>query len=225
MPRSNRPRRLPTLAIGFALGVVVGSSGLAAAAFGRQGWERFGPMFKQGYVAGFLECVRIAKALDPFSYVATQFPAPPKAKPDVWMRKIDELYAMDEHKNRTLPQLLIIAGGKLEKDYGLGDVKPGDRRLEALRQAIDRQRKALLQARKTVQAAEGEQKKEGEKSAGAANGNAASAATQAPTPESANDGGAKPPEAQADGAKPDDAIKRPQADPDAPNKDEHEQEE
>ena len=39
-------------------------------------------------------------------------------------------------------------------------LKPGDKRLQALKEAIDRQRKALLQAKKSVQAAEDELNKE-----------------------------------------------------------------
>jgi hypothetical protein len=154
-------KRFGSLAVGFALGFVVGSAAIASAAFGRAGWQRFGLPFKEGYVAGFVDCVRIAKALDPFSYIATNFPAPPRAKAIVWVRTIDELYAKDEHKDRTLAQILIIAGAKLEENFGDDQLRPNDKRLDALRNAIDRQRRALLQAKKTVEAAQGELNKGG----------------------------------------------------------------
>ena len=151
-------RRLPTLAVGLVAGFILGSASVSTATLGQKGWNRFGQLFKEGYVAGFVECVRVAKGLDPFSYVSTQFPAPSRAKPTVWVKTIDDLFAQEEHKNRTLPQLMIIAGTKLEPEYGDQKFQPGDQRLEALREAIDRQRKALLDARKTVEAAEGAKK-------------------------------------------------------------------
>ena len=180
-------KRFRGVAMGFALGFLVGSAGVASAAFGRQGWDRFGLLFKQGYVAGFIDCVRIAKAIDPFSYIATNFPAPPRAKPIVWVRTIDDLYAKDEHKDRTLAQILIIAGAKLEKDFGDDQARPGDQRLEHLRQAIDRQRKALLQARKTVEAAQGEINANEAKQAEDANKAAADAQPGSAAPTNADD--------------------------------------
>jgi hypothetical protein len=170
-------------------------------------------MFKQGYVAGFIDCVRIAKALDPFSYIATQFPAPPKAKPLVWVRTIDELYAKDEHKNRTLAQILIIAGTKLQKDLGEEPFKPNDQRLEALRDAIDRQRRALLQARKTVEAAQDELKKNGEtdKPAGAEDKSSAA--------EPGKNGAAAKPDETTKGGEPSNDAKQGQHDAETPKPD------
>jgi hypothetical protein len=106
------------LAVGFALGILAAGAGMAAAAMGKKGWERFGPMFKQGYAAGFNDAVRIAKTSDPESFLARQFRLPPEAKALDWVVMIDRLYAEKENEKRPLPQIFMIAGPKLEAKFG-----------------------------------------------------------------------------------------------------------
>jgi hypothetical protein len=147
--RSSRGFR--RLVLGFVIGFVAGSATLSIASFGRKGWERFGFMFKQGYVAGFIDCVHIAQAIDPFSYVATQYPAPLRAKPLEWVEAVDRLYAQDVHKDRPMSQLLMIAGTQLQAKYP-EKIENDGARLEALKHAIERGRAAELKYKKQMEA-------------------------------------------------------------------------
>jgi hypothetical protein len=144
------------LAAGFALGVTVAGSTVAFAALGKKGWDRFGPMFKQGYVSGFTDAVRIAKNVEPYSYMATQYKVPLKAKPIHWMATIDELYAKKEHEDRPMPQIISIAGVMLETKFGAEPKMDQAAALDALRTAIDKQRRALARQKQTVEAAKNE---------------------------------------------------------------------
>jgi len=176
------------VAAGFALGIMVAGASVSFAALSKKGWERFDPMFKQGYVAGFVEAVRIAKGVEPFSYMATQYRTPPKAKPYAWMLMIDELYKKKEHANRPMPQLIAIAGVKLESKFGEEPKADQGAALEALRTAIDKQRRALLKQKQTVQAAQNELAKDKTGDAAAPGGGAGT-------------NGAAPADEPADGAK------------------------
>ena len=122
------------LGLGFALGVVVTSAGMAFAVMGKQGWDRWGPMFKQGYAAGFNDAVRMAKTSDPQSFLAKQFRLPPEAKALDWVVMIDQLYAEEGNENRPLPQIFSIAGPRLEARFGT--------EAEGQRRAFEKQREA-----------------------------------------------------------------------------------
>ena len=133
------------LGLGFALGVVVTSAGMAFAVMGKQGWDRWGPMFKQGYAAGFNYAVRMAKTSDPQSFLAKQFRLPPAAKPLDWVVVIDELYAEEGNENRPLPQIFSMAGPRLEARFGTeaeGQRRAFEKQREAQEKALAEQRAA-----------------------------------------------------------------------------------
>ena len=213
--------RVALTAIGFALGVVVGSAGLSAAEFSQKGWERFGLMFRQGYMAGFIDAIRIAKNYDPAGYIAQTFPTPPRATAIHWVAKIDELYTKPEYQNRPLSQLIILAGAMMEKDFG--DVMaPDDPRLKELRRVLEANRKAQRKAaaekekagEKTKPDAAAEKKPEGTGSKSEAGSPEPPPSAQTdetpPKPEGSHGGGMLP-----EGSHPDTPIPHPQADPDA----------
>jgi hypothetical protein len=106
------------LAAGFVLGVLAAGAGLAMAAMGKAGWNRFGPEFKQGYAAGFTDAVRVAKTADPQSYLAKQFRLPPEAKAMDWVAMVDQLYTEKENEKRPLIQIFSVAGPRLEARFG-----------------------------------------------------------------------------------------------------------
>jgi len=134
------------LAIGVAIGLMLGGAGVATAAFGKKGWERFGPMFQQGYVAGFNDCVRIAKGLTPNGYVARNFTLVPKAKPTVWAKMISDLYAEEKHHNRAMSQIMVIAGQKIAARYNYEAPAPRDAGMDGLRKLMEYRRRELLKA-------------------------------------------------------------------------------
>jgi len=129
------------LAVGFAMGVLAAGAGIAVAAMGKAGWDRFGPMFKQGYAAGFNDAVRMAKTSDPQSFLAKQFRLPPSAKAIDWVAMIDELYAQKENENRPLPQIFSIAGPKMEERFG-SEADAARKAFEERRKEFEKQREA-----------------------------------------------------------------------------------
>jgi hypothetical protein len=133
------------LAAGFALGILATSAGMALAVMGKQGWDRWGPMFKQGYAAGFIDAVRMAKTSDPQSFLAKQFRLPPEAKALDWVVIVDQLYGEKENENRPLPQIFSIAGPKLEAKFGT--------EADGQRKAFEKQRDAQAKARADQSAA------------------------------------------------------------------------
>jgi hypothetical protein len=136
--------------------LTAGLVGVAQSATGKKAWERFGDMFQAGYITGFLDCVRIAKAMDYEGYVATNFTIPPGAKPTNFQAWINEAYKDPKAADRTLPQMLVIAGYRLEGQFGSEVPSSGNASVEALRAATEARRTAILeaeQAKKDLEAA------------------------------------------------------------------------
>ncbi len=154
------------IVIGLTVGLLLGGTGAAWATFAKKGWERFGQWFQEGYVAGFNDCVRLAKALDPQGYVATNYVVPPKAKPHMWRLKINELYAKKEHAERPMSQIMVIAGKDLAKATGYVEIQGGDPRMENLRKALDTRRKAIRDTAKAADLPASPEAKTGEPAAG-----------------------------------------------------------
>jgi hypothetical protein len=138
------------IAVGLTAGIILGGTGAAWAGFGKKGWERFGQWFQEGYVAGFNDCVRLSKALEPDGYVATNYILPPKAKPHMWRIKINEIYAKEENADRPMSQVMVMAGQDLAKQTGYVELKGGDPRVEGLRQAMEQRQKAIRDASKAA---------------------------------------------------------------------------
>ena len=223
-------------ATAFVAGLVIGSAGVAGAAFGKKGWERFGPMFQQGYVAGFIDAVRIAKNFDPSSYLATNYALPPKAKPLDWTIAVTELYAQKEHENRPMSQILNIVGLNLTKKFGPEVKMDHARQIARLRAALEQQRRAVEEYKRQAEEAKklaAEGKTEPGSQASPASGTAGDKATEKsatggaaekpPVAEKAGEGshGMKPEGSHGmmpEGSRPDSPIRHPEADPQAPNK-------
>ena len=148
------------MVLGVTLGLVVGSTGVAAAAFGKKGWERWGSMFQGGYVAGFVDCVRVAKAREGSSLIALSYMVPVNAKAVHWQSKVSELYAKKENHNRPMSQIMAMAGNELVGKLG-PDVQGSDG-LQRLRQFLEKRKKRLQEKAK----AEGAETEKAPKAAG-----------------------------------------------------------
>ena len=144
---------------GTVIGLLVGSAGLSLAGFGKKGWDRFGLMFKHGYVAGFNDCVRIGKSTNPHSQIAMLYVLPDSAKGDHWVKEIDKFYANPKFAGRPMSQIMILAGKELEKTFGVEKGITGANAFEILRRIDESRRKAAIERRK----AEAESASAGEK--------------------------------------------------------------
>lgn len=154
----------------FAAGVVVGAvAGLIAGAVtvahsttGKKAWDRFGDMFQAGYVSGFQDCVRIAKGMDQDGYVARAYVLPQGAKAIEYRNWVDEAYKDPKYVEKTIPQLLVLAGHKLEAKYG-PEAPSGNVGLEGLRAVIENRRAAIREAEQAQKDLEAEKAAEAEK--------------------------------------------------------------
>jgi hypothetical protein len=139
------------LSVGVLAGLMAGFVGAAYSATGKKAWDRFGEMFQAGYVAGFLDCVRIAKAMDYEGYVATNFTIPPGTSGAHFQAWINEEYKDPSVAERTLPQMLVLAGYKLQAKFGPEPPLSGDASMEALRAVIEARRAAVREAEQLKQ--------------------------------------------------------------------------
>jgi hypothetical protein len=143
--KNARPGFVRGVAVGFLVGVLLASGGIALAAMGKAAWSRLDPLVRGGYVAGFTDCLRMAKANDPEGWLATNYILPP-VKPIQWVAKVDELYEQKDLQNAPLHQVLLLAGHKLAEETGYREVKAGDPRLERLRAVLQGHRGKTAEA-------------------------------------------------------------------------------
>jgi hypothetical protein len=134
------------LVIGVVAGLMAGLVGVAHSTTGKKAWERFGDMFQAGYVTGFLDCVRIAKAMDYEGYVSTNYAIPPNAKASHFQAWITDAYKDPKSSDRTVPQLLVFAGYKLQGQFGTETLQTGNPSTNALHAVMESRRKAILEA-------------------------------------------------------------------------------
>ena len=141
------------LVIGVVAGLLTGTIGAAQSATGKKAWERFGDMFQAGYIAGFLDCVRLAKGMDSHGYVATNYILPRGAKPGDYQLWINEEYKKPEAADRTLPQMLVLASHAMEAKFGpeqpLGNVQ-----MQHMRKVIDTRRQGVIEDERAKQGAD-----------------------------------------------------------------------
>jgi hypothetical protein len=141
--------------VGVVAGLIAGAVTVAHSTTGKKAWERFGDMFQAGYVIGFQDCVRIAKGMDQDGYVARAYALPQGAKPTEYHTWVNEAYKDPKYVEKTVPQLLVLAGHKLEAIYG-PEAPTGNVGLEGLRAIIENRRAAIReaeQAQKDLEAA------------------------------------------------------------------------
>jgi hypothetical protein len=105
------------LVLGVVFGLLVGSVGHVYSAIKKEGWERQDPLFRQGYVAGFLDVIRMAKTSSPDTYLDNNYRLPPGAKIRDWVAEIDELYELEGNANAPVPRIISLAGPRLEEKF------------------------------------------------------------------------------------------------------------
>jgi len=135
------------LALGVVAGLLTGAIGVAHSATGKKAWERFGNMFQAGYIIGFLDCVRLAKGMDSRGYIATNYILSSRARPSDYQAWINEEYKKPEAAERTLPQMLVLAGHAMEAQFG-PEQPTGNAQMQHMRKLIDRRRKELIESEK-----------------------------------------------------------------------------
>jgi hypothetical protein len=129
-------------AAGAIVGVMLGTSGLAAAALGYEGWQKLSQDFKIGYVAGYLDMSNIARNLDPGGYIDTKYPKA-HAKPLAWAAMVDELYRDPAYQRYTINSMMQAVAVKLEQKYGKTDpVERSRNRMAFQMEALRRQKEA-----------------------------------------------------------------------------------
>jgi hypothetical protein len=102
---------------GAVVGLVIGTSGLAAAALSYTGWQKLSQDFKIGYVTGYLDMAGIARNLDPGGYVDTRYPRA-HAKAVEWAALIDKLYKDPEYQSYSINSMMQAVAHKLQEQFG-----------------------------------------------------------------------------------------------------------
>ncbi len=172
--------------MGVVAGLTAGLVTIAHSTTGKKAWERFGGMFQSGYVSGFQDCVRIAEATDQEGYVSRTFILPGAANATHFQAWVNEAYKDPKYAEKTVPQLLVLAGYKLEATFG-PEVPAGDVGLESLRHVIDRRRQQMREAEQATKDLEAE------KAADAAKAGKSATNTDSGKPGSGTGAGAPPP--------------------------------
>jgi len=137
MHDDSRTRRQPSrsfcrgLVVGATLGLVLGGAASALSLMGKQAWEGLSPAMRAGYMAGFTDCLRLAKVNDPDGWLARTYLVPP-VTPIQWSAKVNELYEMKVYQDSPLYQMVMVAGRKLASETGYTETRGLDPRLEAL---------------------------------------------------------------------------------------------
>lgn len=136
------PGPVKCLVVGIIVGVLFGSAGVVFSALGKEGWAQRDVQFKLGYIAGFNDVVRMAKRSMPQSTIAQSFAIPRDAKLINWLYEIEQLFKDPRYENRSIVDLMALAGGPMAKKFGgEAHVESG---LERLREAMDKRREAML---------------------------------------------------------------------------------
>jgi len=135
--------------MGLSIGLIAGIATESLAGFGKKGWERFGPMFQQGYVAGFIDAVRMAKSRSPESYLARNYPIPAAAKAVHWAHAVKQIYSEKRFEKLYLPDVLQIAAQRLSARMG-AQATYSDPGLESMRRMVEARHKALIERMKKL---------------------------------------------------------------------------
>ncbi|MFP6625449.1 MAG: hypothetical protein VCA74_00095 [Deltaproteobacteria bacterium] len=142
---------------GAIVGLTLGSVVAAWGAFGKKGWERFGSEFQGGYVAGFVDCVRLGKQMEPQGYMFRTFKTPRSATIPEWQWAVTEVYKNKKYQDLNMYQVMELAGYELEKHYGPDIEAPSTGPLERLREVLKQRRvERIEKARKAREAAQAE---------------------------------------------------------------------
>lgn len=147
LPRMNVRQSFRGFGLGVLVGLLVGSTGVATAALGYKGWERFSKDFLQGYIVGFMEMSNLARNLHPGGWVDQRYPYG-DAKSAEWYPLLDEFYKDPKYQGYTLPSLLGAASTVLAERHNIpsADERARKRFQEQLMAA---QKRAAAEAAKT----------------------------------------------------------------------------
>ncbi|HIF64178.1 MAG TPA: hypothetical protein EYG16_03915 [Deltaproteobacteria bacterium] len=108
------------LVLGLALGLTLGAAGGSLAGFSKKGWGRVGLEFKQGYMAGFVDALRVAKNQDPTGWMTKNYRVPKNAKAIHWVAEVDRLYNNPLNANREMAQIMVVAGRNMVNSKKFG---------------------------------------------------------------------------------------------------------
>jgi hypothetical protein len=139
-------RTLRGFGAGLLIGILVGSAGIATAAFGLKGWNTFSSDFRLGYIAGFLEMANITRNLDPGGWVDLRYPYV-EAEPLEWFAKVDELYKTPENSDYSITTMMQLAAVELEKVKGKAP-SPEERAAKRFLQQLEAVRQRAIAAGK-----------------------------------------------------------------------------
>jgi hypothetical protein len=126
------------MAIGLALGVSIGSIGLAYAGIMKDGWEKQSDQFKLGYIAGFKDVLVMAKGTSPSSYLDQQYKVPPRERLIDWLAAVNRAWADEKNADSSIQRVMAIASVDMNEQFG--PERSGGVWMKGLGEAIQRRR-------------------------------------------------------------------------------------
>jgi hypothetical protein len=147
------------LVLGLALGLTLGAAGGSLAGFSKKGWGRVGLEFKQGYMAGFVDALRVAKNQDSSGWMTKNYRVPKNAKAIHWVAEVDRLYKEPSNSNREMAQIMVVAGRNMvdSKKFGPDIGSDSNQAFKALQAfAVKKQRAEAVKKKAEAEKAEAE---------------------------------------------------------------------
>lgn len=130
------------LIFGLAIGLVCTAAAGSWAGMGKHSWEKRNWHFQVGYMAGFIDLMRILQARHPDTSLAREYTVPPQVRPHIWRDRVSALYEDEKHQGRPLTQIIVIAGHEFAAETGYVRTQGGQDGLDALRRYLtERNRK------------------------------------------------------------------------------------
>lgn len=144
------------LIFGLVLGIIGASAAGALAAMNKTHWERRNWHFQSGYMAGFVDAMRIIQGRHPDTSLAREYTIPPTITPDQWVERVNQLYADTDNARRPLSQIILAAGADFAAETGYIQGGSGITGLEAFQAYMaDRARRRAEEAARKAAAESG----------------------------------------------------------------------
>jgi len=148
---AKKVRQVPTrFAAGVVAGVLFGTATLSVAGLGLKAWKGNPAYLQAGYISGFTDAVRIARAQNSESYLALTYPLPSHASTIEWQKEINRLYEDPKFAEAPVSALMAIAGRRLVSRYGALSDSQSSSGLQRLGNILSRNRSASQSVRKDV---------------------------------------------------------------------------
>jgi hypothetical protein len=138
--------------VGLVVGLICATAAGSWAVMGKSHWEEHNWHFQVGYLAGFLDVVRVVQARNPDTSLAREFKVPPQTPVYLWREKVNSLYADEANADRPLSQIIVMVGDELAAEKGYVWSPNGTSGLAGLYEFLIRRKQHLAEQHRNAEA-------------------------------------------------------------------------